>query len=145
MAALTEDQIRNAFQPYLNEDEQLLHAAYGVKMPSLLTITLLVATVGGMLAVMFLTKNFLVGISNRRLIILQVKSPSNGKVLRTWEFEMSELVSNRNKSWSGSLFTYLKIDQGEEQFDIKFHRMFSPANRDNAIAIGESVVAPKAA
>ena len=64
-----------AFQPYLEPGEQLKHWAYGVKQPSMLLILplFLLAILPGAIAVALLTKEYIVGLTDRRFIVLRFK------------------------------------------------------------------------
>src|SRR5687768_1774410 len=62
-----------AFQPYLEPGEQLRHWAYGVKQPNMLLIVglTLLAILPGLIAVALLTKEYVVGLTDRRFLVLR--------------------------------------------------------------------------
>ncbi|MFL6227819.1 MAG: hypothetical protein ACJ741_03460, partial [Pyrinomonadaceae bacterium] len=57
-----------AFMPYLEPGEQLRYIAYGVKQPNILMIAL----TGGLISAL-LTKEYVIGLTDRRLIVLRFK------------------------------------------------------------------------
>lgn len=143
MAKITDNQVNEAFAPHLHEGETLKYWAYGIKQPNILLIIGLLALciLPGIIATALLTKNYFIGLTDRRLIILQVKSTNPGEIKEVTEYQLSEL-SNANASTStGKLFTHIEIKDGEKPFKAKFHRAFTKSNRPSAIAIGEAIAA----
>ena len=141
MPKLKDEQIKTAFQDYLNEDEELKHWAFGVKQPNIFLIILLIALfiLPGILAVIFLTKNYLIALTDKRFIVLQIKSISNAEVTKMQEYNLDELDRSKVKSSAGALFTKISIDDPVNPFAAKFHRAFSKNNRPHSIAIGEAI------
>ena len=135
MGRLKEDQIKAAFLPHLHEGEALEYWAAGIKQPNLILIPLL-----GLIASMLLTKNYLVGLTDRRLVVLQVKSLGNAEGRQIVDYSLDELGQMETKMSNGMLFTHLRIDDSEKPFAAKFHRAFSKTNRPNAMAIGEAII-----
>lgn len=134
MAVYKDEQIPQIFAPHLNSGEQLEHWAYGVKQPSILVIFLLVATIGGILAVAFLTKHYLVGTTNRgRFLVLQM---SGKTVKQATAYELGKLSGV--KTSTGALFTHIAI-AGPTPFVAKFHRMGMKENRQHAMAMAAAL------
>ena len=94
------------------------------------------AVVPGVIATQMLTKNYIIGLTDKRLIVLQVKSIANAELKALTEYTYGELKGSYK---AGKLFTHITIDSADKPFKAKFHRMFSQGNREHAQAIGEVV------
>ncbi|MCA9185593.1 MAG: hypothetical protein R3E01_29495 [Pirellulaceae bacterium] len=141
MAKLTDDRAREILQPYLEDGETIRHWCFGVRQPhlALLIALIAIATIPGVIAVQLLTKNFLIALTNRRLIILHIASPTNHRVKTMFEYTLAELDEVPVRSSTGPLFTHLKIGEGSDCFRAKCARMFSKSNRSEAIAIATAI------
>ncbi len=141
MAKLKDEQIKAAFQDYLKEDEELKYWAYGVKQPNIIIIVILIALfiLPGIIAVLFFTNNYLIAITDKRFIVLQIKSISNAEIIKMQEYNLDELDRTKVKSSTGALFTKISIDNQDKPFAAKFHRAFSKNNRPHAMAIGDAI------
>jgi hypothetical protein len=144
MAKLDDEKIVAAFQPYLEADETLKHWAFSVKQPNIFLIILLflLAILPGIIAVFMLTKNYVVGLTERRLLVLQIKGIGNGEVKEVTEYRIDELANMAVKTSTGAIFTHIAIKDPEKPFVAKFHRAFSKSNRPHAVAISEAISAP---
>ena len=123
-----------AFTPYLEPGEQLKHWAYGVKQPNMLLMIPLfaLAILPGAIAVALLTKEYVVGLTDRRFIVLRFK----GKKIAVQEiidYPLSSLPPV--KASTGGLFTHINIQDPAKPFVAKFHRMGMPGNREHGMAI----------
>jgi hypothetical protein len=123
-----------AFNPYLEPGEQLKHWAYGVKQPNMLLILPLyaLAILPGAIAVALLTKEYVIGLTDRRLIVLRTKG-KNAQVQEISDYPLSAL--SQVQASTGALFTHIKILDPAKPFVAKFHRMGMPGNREHAMAI----------
>ena len=141
MAKLKDEQIKAAFQDYLKGDEELKYWAFGVKQPNIFIIVLLIALfiLPGIIAVLFFTKNYLIALTDKRFIVLQIKSISNASVTVMQEYNLEELDRTKVKSSTGALFTKISIDDTVKPFAAKFHRAFSKNNREHAMAISDAI------
>lgn len=133
MARFNDENVPAAIRPHLQPGEQLKHWAFGVKQPNILLIIILIcmAVLPGLIAIMLLTKNYVVGLTDRRLLVLKFK----GKLNVT---EVTEYPLNPRPNASGStgaLFTHIRIDDPAKPFVAKFHRMGMPNNREQSMAI----------
>ena len=146
MAKMTEERVREAFAPLLQEGETLTHFALGVKQPPIVLIVLLImlAILPGVIATALLTKNYCIGLTDRRLIVLQIASLANLKMKSVTEYSLEELRGMQVSSTTGSLFTHIAIESADRPFKAKFHRALAPFNRPNAMAIGDAVTAKAA-
>jgi hypothetical protein len=134
MAVYKDEQIGPIFAPHLQPGEQLVHWAYGVKQPNIFVIILLIATIGGALAVHFLTKHYLVGLTNfGRFVVLQM-SGKNVKVATPYQLGQMQGV----KTSTGPLFTHMKI-AGPVPWVAKFHRMGMKQNREHSMAMAAAI------
>lgn len=127
------------FQPYLQPGEQIRKVAYGVKQPHILLIVglMLLAILPGLIAVMLLTKEYLVALTDRRVIVLRFKG-SKVNVQEVLEYPLSNLPPA--KTSTGAIFTHIRIDDPAKPFVAKFHRAGpAPANRENAMAIAAAL------
>lgn len=136
MAKLNADSVREAFSEYLQPGESIKHAGYGVKQPNAILIAFLyfLAVLPGAIAVMLLTKHYLVGITESRLLVLQVAG-MNTKVKEVTEYDLSRMPPV--KTSTGMLFTHLTIKDSEKPLKAKFHRAGFKGNRDNMVALTE--------
>ncbi|MGE0423966.1 MAG: hypothetical protein AB7O88_16995 [Reyranellaceae bacterium] len=136
-----------SFTPYLEAGEQVRHVAYGVKQPNIFLIIGLVAlaVLPGLIAVVLLSREYLVALTDRRVIVLRVKG-GKAKVEEMMEYRLAALPPARTST--GAIFTHIRIEDPAKPFIAKFHRAGPvPANRDNAMAIaaaltGQAAVAP---
>ena len=147
MAKLTEEKIKGAFQPQLQDGEELTHWAFGVKQPNIFLIMFLflLAILPGAIATALLTKNYLIGLTGRRFIILHIKGFSNAAPKEIIEYSLDELRNMKVHTSTGGIFTHIHIDDPNKPFKAKFHRAFSKTNRPHAMAIAEAISGPKAA
>lgn len=136
-----------AFDPYLEPSEQLKYVAFGIKQPNffLIIVLICIAVLPGVIAMSLLTKNYLVGLTDRRLIVLRFSGNARRKIT------VKEITDYRLNSLpqvvasTGSIFTHIKIFDPVKPFLAKFHRSpFGGKNRANAMAI-EAVLTGKPA
>jgi hypothetical protein len=120
-----------AFAPYLAPGEQLRHVAYGVKQPHIL----LIALSGGIITAL-LTKEYVIGLTDRRLLVLRFKG-KNVQVQEMLDYPLSSRPPV--KTSTGALFTHIKIDDPAKPFVAKFHRLGMAGNRENAMAIAAAL------
>jgi len=134
MAVYKDEQMMPIFAPHLQPGEQLTNWAYGIKQPNILLILLFVATIGGILMVLILTRNYLVGLTSwNRFIVLLV---SGSKVKNAQIYQLGQMTGV--KTSTGPLFTHLKV-AGPIPFVAKFHRMGTKQNRDHSMAIAAAL------
>ncbi len=141
MAKLNDEQIHQAFAPHLHPGETLTHWAFGVKQPSILLMLplFILAVLPGLIATLMLTKNYLIGLTADRFVVLRVKSISNAELKEVVEYGLNELRNDAVKTSTGPLFTHIKIASETKPFAAKFHRAFSKGNRPQAMAIAEAI------
>ncbi len=141
MAKLNDERIQAAFQPHLKDGETLQYWAFGVKQPNifLLIVLIALAILPGMIAIFLLTKNYLIGLTDSRFLVLQIKSPSNETVKQVIEYSLDEVHGMKVKTSTGGIFTHIRIDDASRPFVAKFHRAFSKTNRPHAMAISEAL------
>lgn len=134
-----------AFAPYLEPGEQLRHIAFGVKQPNLLLILPLffLAILPGAIAVALLTKEYVVGLTDRRFIVLRFKG-SNVNVQEVLDYRLDGHLPPVKAS-TGPVFTHIKVEDQAKPFVAKFHRMGMPGNRDGAMAIAAALTGQPAA
>jgi hypothetical protein len=136
MARFNDTNVPAAVQPHLQSGEVLRHYAFGVKPPNLLVMIL----VGPLIAAL-MTKNYIVALTNKRLLVLRFSGKLNVK-------EVTDYPLDTRLSASGSvgmIFTKLRIEDSAKPFFAKFHRMGMPNNRMHSTAILEALTAPAAA
>jgi hypothetical protein len=133
--------VASAFQPYLQPGEQLRNIAYGVKTPSMLLMIplFLLAILPGAIAMVLLMKEYVVGLTDRRVIVLRFKG-SNIQVQEVFEYSLFNHAPAQMTS--GSINTYIKIQDPARPFFAKFHRMGMAGNREGAMAIGAALTQP---
>jgi hypothetical protein len=128
-----------AFAPYLEPGEQLRHIAFGVKQPNMLLMLPLfaLAVLPGAIAVALLTKEYVIGLTDRRLIVLRFKG-KNVAVQEVMDYRLNNGLPPVNAS-TGPVFTHIKVEDGAKPFVAKFHRMGMPGNREGAMAIAAAL------
>jgi hypothetical protein len=141
MAKLTDEGIQEALAAHIQEGETLKHWGFGVKQPNMLLIIGLfcLAILPGAIAVAILTKNYLIGLTDRRFIVFQVKSMGNLDVKEITDYGLDEVRSMDVKTSTGALFTHISIKDGEKPFKAKFHRAGFKGNREHSMAIAEAI------
>lgn len=139
MAKLDDQKIQAAFESFLNPSEELRNWAFGVKQPNivLILLLLLLAILPGIIAIFFLTRNYLVGLTDSRLIVLRIKM--NAEVKEMTEYGLAALHDMDVKTSTGGFFTHIRIRDAEKPFVAKFHRAFSKNNRPHAMAIAQAI------
>lgn len=141
MPKITDAMMQNNISEHLEEGETLLHWAFGVKQPSILIMLPLfaLAILPGILITQRLTKNYLVGLTEKRLIVLKIKGITNAQLLEKHEYALADFKDSPAQFKQGSLFSYITIDTPEQPFSAKFHRMMSKDNRMHVEAIGTAI------
>lgn len=127
-----------ALRQQLEPGETLLHWAHGVKQPNITLITFLycLAFLPGVIAVATMTKEYVVGLTDRRFIVLRFKGNQiNVLEVRSWRLDALPHVETS----TGSLFTYITLRDPAQPFVAKFHRLGTPDNRPQAMAIAEGL------
>jgi hypothetical protein len=122
----------------LHPGEQLYNWAYGVKQPpmGLIILLMLLAILPGAIAVALLTKEYVVGLTSHRLLILRVKG-GKAVVQEITEYDRRQLPPA--KTSTGALFTHISLSDPRKPFVAKFHRAGMPKNRDHAMAIAAAI------
>ena len=134
MAVYKDEDVPPIFAPHMNPGEQLVNFAFGVKQPHILLIFLFIATIGGIIAVFLLTKNYLVGLTTHgRVLVLQM-SGKTVKAVTPYQLGQTQGV----KTSTGPIFTHIKI-AGPTPFVAKFHRMGMKNNRQHSQAIAAAL------
>jgi len=125
----------DALKPHLGAGEVVRHVAFGVKQPAIGLILLLyaLAVLPGIIATALLTKEYVIGLTDRRLIVLRFSGRLN--VREVVPYDLSRLPPV--KTSTGGLFTHIKIDSSEKPFVAKFHRLGMANNREHAMAIAD--------
>ena len=131
-----------AFYPYLQPGEQIRHVAFGVKQPSMALIIplFLLAIIPGAIATALLTKEYVVALTDRRVIVLHFKG-SQIQVQEVLEYALNYHAPAETST--GSLFTHIKINDPAKPFVAKFHRAGMPGNREQAMAIAAALSQPQ--
>lgn len=130
-----------AFQPYLQPGEQIRNVAFGVKQPSMALIIPLfaLAILPGAIATALLTKEYVVALTDRRVLVLHFK----GSKIQVQEVLEYSLYSHAPvESSTGAVFTHIKINDPAKPFVAKFHRAGMPGNREQAMAIAAALSQP---
>ncbi|MCA1621733.1 MAG: hypothetical protein LC795_21165 [Acidobacteria bacterium] len=130
MARFKDAEVTAAIGPHLQPGERLRHWAYGVRQPHLLLIILLTP-----LATALLTKEYVVALTDRRLLVLRT-----GRKLRVeglTEYRLDQRPPA--KTSTGALFTHIRIEDAAKPFAAKFHRLGMANNREHAMAIAAAL------
>ena len=144
MATSKDPIIREAFAPHLQPGETLESWAYGVKQPSLLLVVPLffLAILPGVIAVALLTKHYLLGRTDRRVLALRVAG-SEYEVQEVTEYGLDEELDV--EASSGAIFAHVTVRDEARPFKAKFHRAFAPDNREHAVEAAQALGAAVAA
>lgn len=134
MARYSDEKVLDAIKPYLHEGEEVRHYAYGIKQPhfALLVLLIALAILPGLIAVVLLTKEYIVALTDRRFIVLRVKG-GKAVVQEVLEYDRSQMPAVEAKT--GSIFTHIRIKDENRPFVAKFHRMGMKENRRHCMAI----------
>ncbi len=137
MARYKDDIVTNVLSTHLNDGEDLKNWAYGVKQPNIYLIIglMLLAVLPGVIAVALLTKEYIVGLTNKRVLILTVKG-GKAVVKEIMEYDLSNLPGAKTKT--GPIFTIIKVSDPIKPFEAKFHRLGMKENRDHSINIAKA-------
>lgn len=130
-----------AFQPYLQPGEQIRNVAFGVKQPSMALIIplFILAIIPGAIATALLTKEYVVALTDRRVLVLHFKG-SRIQVQEVLEYSLYNHAPV--ESSTGAIFTHIKISDPARPFVAKFHRAGMPGNREQAMAIAAALSQP---
>ena len=144
MARYKEPVVTAAFAAHLQPGETLRSTAYGVRQPSMLAMIplYLLGILPGVIAVAVLTKEYLVGLTDRRVLVLRV-SGGNAAVQEVTEYALTERPPVTASQ--GSLFAHVTIDDPARPCKAKFHRAGPPSHRENALAAAQALGATVAA
>jgi hypothetical protein len=128
-----------AFQPYLQPGEPLFHYAYGVKQPPflLILVLMLLAVLPGIIATQLLTKEYVIGLTDRRLLVIRFSGKLVAK--EVFDYPLHQLPPVRTST--GALFTHIAIRDPKRPFVAKFHRLGLRSNRDQSMAIAGALQA----
>ncbi len=138
MAEKTRDEIfEDTMRPLLHPGEMLQCVALGVKTPPILLIILLmiIGVVPGVIVGLMLTKNFLVALTDRRIIVARAKG-----IVQTeghFDYQLGK-IGGKVTVKAGSVFTHITVEHPELPWKAKFHRSGSPNNKASALAIAEA-------
>ena len=122
----------------LEPGETLTHWAYGVKQPPfwLILLLLCLAIFPGLIAIALMTKEYVVGLTDRRFIALQFTGGRiNVKAVQAWRLDALPPVETS----TGSVFTHIAVKDPAGAFVAKFHRLGTADNRPQAMAIAEGL------
>jgi hypothetical protein len=97
----------------------------------------LIAVLPGAIALMLLTKEYVVALTDRRVLVLRFSGRLKVKEL----IEYSLADEHQTQSSTGMLFVHLKVRDPERPFVAKFHRLGLTNNRQNAQEISTALAA----
>lgn len=123
-----------ALRPHLEPGEALRHWAYGVKPPSFWLILLgcCFGIIPGMIIAATWTREYIAGLTDRRFLVLEFKGNDIAvQQLRAWRLDALPPAETS----TGGLFTHLTLRDPAGRFFAKFHRLGTPDNREQAMAI----------
>ncbi|MGB3541776.1 hypothetical protein [Rubrivirga sp.] len=123
-----------AFAPHLRPGETLETWAYGQKMPSQVVMFLL-----GWLVQKLLTKEYLMGLTDQRVILLRVKG-KKANVLEVTEYDLGTVHPASIEIVRG--FGEVTIGEGDRPFEAKFNPVEAPDNLEHAQEIIAALRSP---
>jgi hypothetical protein len=130
MARFKDAEVTAAIQPHLHPGERLRHWAYGVRQPPTLLIFVLTP-----LGTALLTKEYVVALTDRRLLVLRTRRGL--RVEEITEYPLDNLPPAQTSA--GALFTHIRIEDADKPFAAKFHRLGMANNREHAAAIAAAL------
>ncbi len=138
-ASKRHQKVLDSIAPHLDEGEQIIHAAYGVKQPhiGLIILFIALAIIPGVIAVALMTKHYLVAVTNKRVLILRVSGTM--KMKEAWTYSIGNAGGEVTTS-TGALFTHITIAGSDQPFKAKFHKAYSPENRPAAQAVAAALM-----
>jgi hypothetical protein len=150
MSKIDDQTVPAALARHLQPGEQLRHWAYGVKQLNIGLILLFYVTIGGALAVALMTKHYVIGLTDRRLLVVRVKAGfftrcHLDQVVEVFDFPLHEIPRMKVKSSSGMLFSHFRIEAPNRTWVAKFHRMGMSRNHEQCAAIANVLGNPHAA
>ena len=86
----------------------------------------------GVIAIAVMTKEYIVGLTDRRFIVLRFKG-GKIEVKEVIDYSLNNLPPV--KASTGGIFNHIKIDYPAKPFAAKFHRLGMPGNREHGMAI----------
>ena len=127
-----------AFAPHLHPGETLKFYGYGVKQPPVILIVflMLLAVLPGIIATALLTRHYLIGLTDKRFLVLHINSMGNQGVKEVLEYA---LPLQGVRASTGPLFTHIRIDDPAKPFVAKFHRLGMKTNREHTMAIASAL------
>jgi hypothetical protein len=130
MARLTEQEVANLAQQYLQSGEQLQYAAVAMSLP------MWALFMGAIIAALF-RKWYVVALTDRRLLLIRYKNRLVPQEIT--EYELRQLP--RLKFVQGTLNATLKVQDPRGTVTLKFGRLLTKQNRENALALGAGLTA----
>ena len=132
------DELAAILRPHLAPGESLRHWASGVRQPSVWLLLPLAALgiVPAVVAASLLTKDFLVGLTDRRLLVLRMGA-SGIEPAEILAYDLAALPPVTART--GPLFTHLRVQDPAQPFAAKFNRAGMPGNREHAVAIAAAL------
>jgi hypothetical protein len=128
VARYNDTNVPAAIQPHLQPGEVLRHYAFGVKTPMVLFAII-------PLLYILMTRNFIVALTNRRLLVLEFSGNLKVTAVTEYALDSKPVVTGS----AGMLFTKLWVKDSSKPFFAKFHRMGMPNNRMHSTAILEAL------
>ena len=132
------DALAAILRPHLAPGESLRHWASGVRQPSVWLLLPLAALgiVPAVVAAFLLTKEYLVGLTDRRLFVLRMGA-SGTEPAEVFAYDLAALPPVTART--GPLFTHLRVHDPAQPFAAKFNRAGMPGNREHAVAIAAAL------
>ena len=137
MARYKDELVTNVLKEHLHQGEELKNWAYGIKQPPiiLLIVLVLIAIIPGVIAMILLTKEYIVGLTDKRIIVLTVKG-GKADVKEVMEYDLASIPMSFTST--GVIFTVIKVTDEAKPLEVKFHRAGMKENRMHSIAIAKA-------
>ncbi|MCA8931575.1 MAG: hypothetical protein KDA49_03865 [Rhodospirillaceae bacterium] len=131
-------EVVDALAPHLHSGEPLLAYAFGMRFPNfwLLVALLCLGILPGLALMLFGSRLYFVGLTDRRLVVVQVKGQPV-QVLAMTDYDRAALPPVRAKA--GVQFTSLWIDDPEHPVRIRFSRIALKENERQSRAIAAAL------
>ena len=125
-----------AFAPHLETGESLRSWAYGVDEPALAALFPLLLVIPGLMLWAYLRTEYLVGLTDRRVVVLEVKGRKAAvQGVRAYDLGGAHEVSIRTDIAAVTL----TVRDEADPLRLKFRRFDAPGNRAHALAVAEAL------
>ena len=103
----------------------------------------------GMIILLLIMRHYLVGLTDKRLLVVRVNRPIDGRVIEVLSFPLDKLSEMKIKTFTKRYFylysfkrlpfTFITVRYKNQSFFARCHPRFSKTNREQALKISEAI------